>query len=93
MFLRNVDSMDNTVMYPRRKKKLFITTAERTSNPTRGSFIYANCISLTSAVGIATGYGMDDRGIEVRVPAGDFSPLQVVQTGSRAHSASYSVGI
>jgi hypothetical protein len=36
-----------------------------------------------SAVGIATGYGIDGRGVAVRVPAGaKFSSLHVVQTGS-----------
>jgi hypothetical protein len=47
-----------------------------------------------SAVGIATGYGMDGRGIEVRVPVGskEFSLLHVVQNGSGAHSTSYSMG-
>jgi hypothetical protein len=36
-------------------------------------------------VGIATGYGLDDRGVGVRVP-------DVVQTGSEAHPASYPMG-
>jgi hypothetical protein len=34
-----------------------------------------------SAVGIATGYGMDGRGLAVRVSGGaNFSPLHVIQT-------------
>jgi hypothetical protein len=46
-----------------------------------------------SIIGIATGYGLDDRGIGVRVPVGqEFSLLQVFKTGSRAHPASYPVG-
>jgi hypothetical protein len=46
-----------------------------------------------SAVGIATGSGMDDRGVGVWVPVGArFSPLQVVQTGSGAHQDSYPMG-
>jgi hypothetical protein len=41
---------------------------------------------LDSVVGIATGYGLDDRG------AGVPSPDRVVQTGSGAHPASYAMG-
>jgi hypothetical protein len=42
-----------------------------------------------SAVGIATGYGLDGRGVGVRVPVGSriFSSL-VVQTGTEAQSTS-----
>jgi hypothetical protein len=47
--------------------------------------------SLDSSVGTATGYGMDDRGVGVRVPEG--SLLHVVQTGSGVHPTSYSMGI
>jgi hypothetical protein len=41
------------------------------------------------AVGIATGYGLDDQGADVPSPGGEqeFSLLCVVQTGSGAHSA------
>jgi hypothetical protein len=46
-----------------------------------------------SAVGVVTGYGLDGRGVGVRVPVGvRFSPLHVVQTGSGAHPASYPMG-
>jgi hypothetical protein len=46
-----------------------------------------------SAVGMATGYGLDGRGAGVGVPVGvRFSSLHVVQTGSEAHPASYSMG-
>jgi hypothetical protein len=49
--------------------------------------------SRDSAVGIATGYGLDDKGVAVRFLAvQDFSPLHVVQTGSGAHPASYPMG-
>jgi hypothetical protein len=39
-------------------------------------------------------YGLDDRAIEVRSPAGanDFSSILCVQTGSGAHPASSSMG-
>jgi hypothetical protein len=44
-----------------------------------------------SSVGIATCYGLDDRGSGVRFSAraGNFSPLHRVQAGSGAHPASY----
>jgi hypothetical protein len=46
-----------------------------------------------SAVGIATGYGLDDRGVGVRVPVGqEFSLHHVLQTGSGARPASYPMG-
>jgi hypothetical protein len=46
--------------------------------------------SRDSSVGIALGYGLDDRGSRVRFPvgAGDFS-LHRVQNGSGAHPDSY----
>jgi hypothetical protein len=47
----------------------------------------------SSIVGIATGYGLEDRGIGVRVPVGSkFSLLRVVQTDFEAHPASYPIG-
>jgi hypothetical protein len=46
------------------------------------------------AVTILSGYGLDDRAIVVRSPAGamDFSPNLCVQTGSGAHPASCTMG-
>jgi hypothetical protein len=42
------------------------------------------------AVGIATGYGLDDREVGVRVPVGSrMSSLHVVQTGPGVHATSY----
>jgi hypothetical protein len=42
--------------------------------------------SRDGAVGISTGYGMDDRGVGVRVPVGTrVLLLHVVQTGSGAN--------
>jgi hypothetical protein len=52
--------------------------------------------SRDNVVGIATGYGLDDRGVGVPVPVGSrilSSLLHVVQTGSGAHVASYPMGI
>jgi hypothetical protein len=50
--------------------------------------------SRDSSVGIALGYGLDDRGPRVRFPegVGNFSPRHCVQNGSGAHPASYPVG-
>jgi hypothetical protein len=47
--------------------------------------------SRDSSVGIALGYGLDDRGFRVRFPAeaGKFSLHPRVQNGSGAHPASY----
>jgi hypothetical protein len=46
------------------------------------------------SVGIALGYGLDDRGSRVRFPAGagNFSFHHCVQNGSGAHPASYPMG-
>jgi hypothetical protein len=50
--------------------------------------------SRDSSVGIALGYGLDDRGSRVRFPAGtgNFSLHYRVQNGSEAHPASYPMG-
>jgi hypothetical protein len=39
-----------------------------------------------------SGYTLNDRAIEVRSPAEDFSSSLCVQTGSGANSASYTIG-
>jgi hypothetical protein len=51
--------------------------------------------SRDSSVGIALGYGLDDRGARVRFPAGagNFSLSRRVQNGSGAHPASCPMGI
>jgi hypothetical protein len=56
--------------------------------------MYVREISRDGTVGIATGYGLDDRGKEVRFPeeAGDFSLLHHVQTSTGAQPASYLMG-
>jgi hypothetical protein len=50
--------------------------------------------SRGSSVSIVSHYGLDDRAIRVRSPAGakDFSSNLCVQTGSGAHPASYPMG-
>jgi hypothetical protein len=49
---------------------------------------------LDSSVGIALGYGLDDQGSSVRLPAGtgNFSLHHRVQNGSGAHPATYPMG-
>jgi hypothetical protein len=51
-------------------------------------------MSRVSSGSIVSDYGLDDRAIEVRSPAGaeDFSSLLCVQTGSGAHPASCTMG-
>jgi hypothetical protein len=51
--------------------------------------------SRDSSVGIALGYGLDDRGSGVRFTAGagNFSLSYRVKNGSGAHPASYPMGI
>jgi hypothetical protein len=50
--------------------------------------------SCDSSVGIALGYGLDDRGYRVRFPAeaGNFSLHHRVQNGPGARPASYPMG-
>jgi hypothetical protein len=50
--------------------------------------------SRDSSVGIALGYGLNDRGSRDRFPAGagNFSLHHRVQNGSGAHPASYPMG-
>jgi hypothetical protein len=54
----------------------------------------AGTIEPGSSVSIVSGYGLDDRAIEVRSPAGakDFSSSLCVQTDSGVHPASYTMG-
>jgi hypothetical protein len=51
-------------------------------------------VSRVNSVSIVSGYGLDDRAIEVRSPAKqkDFSSSLCVQTGSGAHPASCTMG-
>jgi hypothetical protein len=46
-----------------------------------------------SVIGKATGYGLDDQGVRVRVPVESrISPLHVVRTGSGVHPTFYPMG-
>jgi hypothetical protein len=57
------------------------------------TYHYENLKSRDSAVGVATGYGLSDKGVGVRVPVGqEFSLLHVVQTGSGDYPASSPMG-
>jgi hypothetical protein len=51
-------------------------------------------MSCGSSGSIVSGYGLDDRAIEIRSPTGaeDFSSSPCVQTGSGAYPAFYSMG-
>jgi hypothetical protein len=53
-----------------------------------------NCVSRSSSVSIVSDYGLDNRAMGVRSPAGakDFSSILCVQTGSGAHPASCPMG-
>jgi hypothetical protein len=46
-----------------------------------------------SSVGIATGYGLDDRGVGILVPVGARVFLHVAQAGFEAHTAFYPIRI
>jgi hypothetical protein len=76
-------------IFPR--KELAHTILSRTAQVVFEKLTVAQ--SWDSAVGIATGYGLDGQGIGARVPVGArFSPLTVVQTSCRAHPGSYRMG-
>jgi hypothetical protein len=51
-------------------------------------------MSRVNSGSIVSDYGLDDRAIRVRIPAGakDFSSILCVQTGSGAHPASCPMG-
>jgi hypothetical protein len=57
-------------------------------------YVYIHTCEPSSSVSIVSGYGLDDRAIEVRSPAEakDFSSSLCVQTGSGAHPASCTMG-
>jgi hypothetical protein len=47
-------------------------------------------MSRCGVIGIATAYGLDDRGVRVRVPIGSrIQLLHIVETGSGIHPTSY----
>jgi hypothetical protein len=69
----------------------------RSNRVCRANLIFVLCRSKRSRVSsgsIVSDYGLDDRAIGVRSPAGEkyFSSSLCVQTGSEAHPASCTVG-
>jgi hypothetical protein len=61
----------------------------------RTHILYINFLpyrSRDSIVGVATCYGLENRGVGVRVPVRSQILLHVIQTGSGAYPASYPVG-
>jgi hypothetical protein len=69
-------------------------TRQRTYPRKLNTFYIKNRHKLWSrdiSVGIASGYGLDDRG-SISGTASDFSPLHRVQNGSGAHPAAYPMG-
>jgi hypothetical protein len=64
------------------------------SSTSSSNFNIHSSESRDSSVGIALGYGLDDRDSMVRIPAeaGNFSLHHRVQDGSGAHPASYPMG-
>jgi hypothetical protein len=56
--------------------------------------VYVHAKSRDNSVGIALGYGLDDRGSRVRFPAGagKFSLHYRIQNGSGDHPTSYPIG-
>jgi hypothetical protein len=64
--------------------------------PENHNFYTFTCLQTgtLSSVGIALGYGLDDRGSSVRFlgGSGNFSPHHRVQNGSGTHPASYPMG-
>jgi hypothetical protein len=62
--------------------------------PSRLRSSYTSSRSRVSSGGIVSGYGLEDRAIDIRSPAEakDFSSSLSVQTGSEAHPASCTMG-
>jgi hypothetical protein len=67
---------------------------KRQRGETREDYTVRSFITCDSSVGIALGYGLEDRGSRVRFPTGtgNFSLHHRVQNGSGAHPASYPTG-
>jgi hypothetical protein len=82
-----------TILVPKSRMRGAIPPLPNTSSH-RGTLLsnaYGCMGSRDRSVGIALGYGLNDRGSRVRSPAGNFS-LHRVQNGSGAHPASYLTG-
>jgi hypothetical protein len=70
------------------------TKRESTEEISHCSFNIGPVMTPGTSVSIVSGYGLDDRAIEVRSPADmkDFSSSLCVQTGSAANPASCTIG-
>jgi hypothetical protein len=70
------------------------TKRESTEEISHCSFNIGPVMTPDSSVSIVSGYGLDDRAIEVRSPAEikDFSSSLCVHTGSAANAASCTIG-
>jgi hypothetical protein len=70
--------------------------AHMNCNRTIHKYLHNNILNVEpgSSVSAVSGYGLDDRAIKVRSPAGakNFSSILCVQTGSGAHPASCPMG-
>jgi hypothetical protein len=91
-----------------KRKKVTMAAKKETNEQSNGRLCKYNVIvqlnilqyneitinSRDSSVGIALGYGLNDRSSRVRFPAGagNFSLHHRVQNGSEAHPASYPMG-
>jgi hypothetical protein len=67
---------------------------QNNNNNNNNNYFIIIIITRGSSVGIALGYGLNDRGSRARFPAtdGNFSLRHRVPDGSGAHPASYSMG-
>jgi hypothetical protein len=78
------------------KRFCFFPSENKMSLTSTLDFLFESPLHLEpgSSVSIVSGYGLDDRAIEVRSPAGakNFSCSLCVQTGSGAHPASCTMG-
>jgi hypothetical protein len=99
-FLWGVKLTTHLHLVPRSKNEWIYTSTPQyafmawCSVEAQGHLYLSSTKSRDSSVGIALGYGLDDRGFRVRLPAGagNFSLNHRVQNGSGFHPTSYSVG-
>jgi hypothetical protein len=89
----NINGTDGRGSISGRERDMICSTSKLNLGPNRPYFqwVQEGCTSRNSSVGIALGYGLEDRGSKVRFPAGavNFSLHHRVQNGSGAHPASY----
>jgi hypothetical protein len=88
--LRVADDVTNGPSY----KEMFVTCTISIGINNNYNLYLKHPSVRDSSVGMALGYGLDDRGSRVRFPAGagNFSLHHRVQNGSEPHLASYPMG-